>query len=144
MKQVLIEIKGTQQYDDGKPDVTTFMTNGSFSCENGVYKLCYDESEMIGAKGVKTELTVENGEKMTLSRTGGMKSRLVVEKGRRHSCLYNTPQGDFVIGIYGETLNTQLSDNGGSIYMSYTIDVYSGLLSKNIMEIKVKETEECL
>ncbi|MBO5908909.1 MAG: DUF1934 family protein, partial [Clostridia bacterium] len=60
------------------------------------------------------------------------------------SCLYNTPQGDFVIGIYGETLNTQLSDNGGSIYMSYTIDVNSGLLSKNIMEIKVKETEECL
>ena len=141
MKDVLIEIKGTQNYGEDS-DVTTFTTNGSLEEKDGVYTLCYDESEMIGAKGVKTLLTIENGTKMTLCRTGGMESRMVVEKGRRHSCLYNTPQGDFVIGIYGEALISNLNAQGGKIYMSYTIDVNSGLISKNIMEIKVKELKQ--
>ncbi len=139
MKEVLIKIKGTQQYAEQDSDVTTFTTVGTLKTKDGVYILSYDESEMIGAKGVKTELTIEDGTKMTLARTGGMESRMTVEKGRRHNCLYNTPHGDFVIGIYGDAIKVDMNSDGGSIYMSYTIDVNSGLLSKNIMEIKVKE-----
>lgn len=139
MKEVLIEIKGRQQYAHEDEDVTTFTTNGTLSYKNDVLTLCYNESEMIGAKGVQTELIVENGNKMTLIRRGGMESRMIVERGRRHSCLYNTPEGDFVIGIFGEALMLELSSTGGKIYMSYTLDVNSGLLSKNIMEIKFEE-----
>lgn len=142
MKEVLIEIKGTQQYAGDDSDVTTFTTNGTLSVADGVYTLSYFESEMIGAKGVKTELTIEHCRKATLARKGGMESRMTVEKGRRHSCLYNTPHGDFVIGTYGEALLAELDESGGKIYMSYTLDVNSGLLSKNIMEIKVKEIEQ--
>lgn len=142
MKEVLIEIKGRQQYSPKDEDVTTFTTSGSLSYENDVLTLCYNESEMIGAKGVETELIVEKGRKMTLIRRGGMESRMIVEKGRRHSCLYNTPEGDFVIGIFGEALMLETNKNGGRIYMSYTLDVNSGLLSKNIMEIKFEEISD--
>ncbi len=138
MKDVLIEIKGTQQYQDSEPDVSTFTTTGKFSVDEKEIKLIYKESEMIGAKDVTSEITIE-GDTVTLARRGGMESRLTIQKGRRHSCLYNTPEGDFVIGIYGESLLTELAQNSAKIYMSYTIDVYSGLLSKNIMEIKIKE-----
>ena len=117
MKEVLIEIKGRQQYSPKDEDVTTFTTSGSLSYENDVLTLCYNESEMIGAKGVETELIVEKGRKMTLIRRGGMESRMIVEKGRRHSCLYNTPEGDFVIGIFGEALMLETNKNGGRIYM---------------------------
>ena len=142
MKEVLIEIKGRQQYAREDEDVTTFTTNGTLSYEDDVLTLCYNESEMIGAKGVKAELRIESGSKMTLIRRGGMESRMIVEKGRRHSCLYNTPEGDFVIGIFGEALMLELNSTGGRIYMSYTLDVNSGLLSKNIMEIKFKEIKD--
>jgi len=138
MKDVLIEIKGTQQYSESEPDVSTFTTTGKFSVDEKEIKLIYNESEMIGAKDVTSEITIE-GDTVTLARRGGMESRLTIEKGRRHSCLYNTPEGDFVIGIYGESLLTEFTQNSAKIYMSYTIDVYSGLLSKNIMEIKIKE-----
>lgn len=139
MTEVLIEIKGTQKYAEGHEDVTTFTTNGTLFFENGILILCYDESEMIGAKDVKTELIIESNNKMTLIRRGGMESRMTVEKGRRHSCLYNTTEGDFVIGLFGEALMLETNKNGGKIYMSYTLDVNSSLLSKNIMEIKFKE-----
>ena len=139
MTNVLIEIKGIQKYAEGHDDETVFTTSGTLSYENSVLILCYDESEMIGAKGVKTKLMIESNNKMTLVRSGGMESRMTVEKGRRHSCLYNTPQGDFVIGIFGEALMLEKSEKGGKIYMSYTIDVNSGLLSRNIMEIRFEE-----
>ena len=139
MKEVLIEIKGIQKYAEGHEDETTFTTNGTLSHKDNTLVLNYAESEMIGAKGVKTELIIESGCKMTLIRRGGMESRMTVEKGRRHSCLYNTPEGDFVIGIFGEALMLETNKNGGKIYMSYTLDVNSGLLSKNIMEIKFEE-----
>ncbi len=138
MKEVLIEIKGTQQYPEGEPEVSTFTTTGQFSADEKEIKLIYKESEMIGAKDVTSEITIE-GDLVTLARTGGMESRLTIEKGRRHTCLYNTPEGDFVIGIFGDSLLTEFSQTTAKIYMSYTIDVYSGLLSKNIMEIKIKE-----
>ena len=138
MTEVLIEIKGTQQYPDGEPDVTTFTTTGTLYKNGDTLKLCYDESEMIGAENVSTEIVLK-GNTVFLNRSGGMESQLTIEKGRRHTCLYNTPQGDFVIGIFGESLLSDFDGANGKIYMSYTIDVYSGLLSKNIMEIKVKE-----
>ena len=139
MKEVLIEIKGIQKYAEEHEDETVFTTNGTLNHTNGILTLCYDESEMIGAKDVKTELIMEGSNKMTLIRRGGMESRMTVEKGRRHSCLYNTPEGDFVIGIFGEALMLETNKNGGKIYMSYTLDVNSSLLSKNIMEIKFEE-----
>lgn len=140
MKEVLIEIKGTQILPEGDPDTTVFTTTGTLEVNNDGFLLSYKESEMIGADNVSTEINV-NGDTVVLTRTGGMESQLTIEKGRRHTCLYNTPQGDFVIGIFGESLMTELFETEGKIYMSYTIDVYSGLLSKNIMEIKIKEIE---
>ncbi len=138
MKEVLIEIKGTQQYPEQEPDITTFTTTGRLSVDEKEIKLIYKESEMIGAKDVTSEITIQ-GDTVTLARSGGMESQLTFEKGRRHTCLYNTPEGDFVIGIFGESLLTEFTETVAKIYMSYTIDVYSGLLSKNIMEIKIKE-----
>lgn len=141
MKEVLIEIKGRQQYAEGHDDETTFTSTGTFEEKDGAIMLRYDESEMIGAKGVSTELVVENGSRVTLVRSGGLNSKMTVEKGRRHSCLYNTQHGDFVIGIFGEALMLETNEKGGKIFMSYTLDVNSGLLSKNIMEIKFREIE---
>lgn len=138
MNDVLIEIKGVQQYPDSEPDVTTFTTTGSVERTGNKLCLCYNESEMIGAKDVHSKIMIK-GDTVILTRTGGMESQLTIEKGRRHTCLYNTPQGDFVIGIFGESLVTEVSEHQGKIQMSYTIDVFSGLVNKNILEIKFKE-----
>ena len=64
---------------------------------------------------------------------------LTVEKGKRHSCLYDSPQGAFVIGIFGEEISSNVNENGGEIHAKYTIDVNSGLLSSNKMDIKIEE-----
>lgn len=136
MNNVIIKIKGTQIYEENK-DVTEFTTEAQMETGDNLIKLYYNESEEIGAKDVKTELLV-SGKRLELIRSGSLSGGLTVEKGKRHTCLYNTPYGDFMVGVYGEAVNASVDDKGGKIYLSYTLDVNSGLLSRNIMEIEIK------
>lgn len=143
MNNVIIDIKGKQKYAGSNEwDVTEFSTEGIFEkTENGC-RIAYDESDMIGAENVKSEIVLEDGIKAEISRTGPVSTRMTVEKGKRHSCFYSTPQGDFTIGIFGESVTTRFKELKGEIYLSYTIDVNSSLVSENKMEIKIKELRQ--
>ncbi len=143
MNNVIIDIKGKQKYVGSKEwDVTEFSTEGILEKTENGYRIVYDESDMIGAENVKSEVVIEDGIKAEISRTGPVSTRMTVEKGKRHSCFYSTPQGDFTIGIFGESVSTRLRESKGEIYLSYTIDVNSSLVSENKMEIKIKELRQ--
>ena len=44
-----------------------------------------------------------------------------------------------MIGISGDEIKSGVNDNGGDLYLKYTIDINSGLLSENEMFINIKE-----
>ena len=138
MKDVLIDIKGTQGIGDDT-DTIELTTVGQMAEKNGKYYLFYNENDAIGKSNVKTTLKAEGENRITLSRSGGLESKLVIEKGRRSKCFYSTVQGELVIGIFGEEIINSLNDDGGTLSMTYTIDVENNLLSKNKVEIKVRE-----
>lgn len=143
MNNVIIDIKGKQKYAGSKEwDVTEFSTEGIFEQTENGYRILYDESDMIGAENVKSEVLIENGVKAEISRTGPVSTRMTVEKGKRHSCFYSTPEGDFTIGIFGESVASKFKELKGEVYLSYTIDVNSSLISENKMEIKIKELRQ--
>lgn len=137
MKEVLIKITGTQGLD-GDTDSVELTTVGKLGIKEGQFWLTYDESEMLGVKGIKTSLMVKDDNTVILKRSGGYTSRLVVEEGVRNSCFYSTPHGDLVIGIFGESVSHNLTDEGGTLNMSYTIDSNLQLISRNTVEISVK------
>ncbi|MBE6798100.1 MAG: DUF1934 domain-containing protein [Ruminococcaceae bacterium] len=141
MKDVLIDIKGTQGIGDDA-DVIEFTTVGQMACKNGKYYLFYNENDTLGADDIKTTLKAEGDDKITLSRTGRLESRLVIEKGQRSKCFYSTIQGQLVLGIFGESIVNTLKDDGGTLSMAYTIDVDNSLLSRNTVEIKVREVNK--
>ena len=137
MKDVLIKITGTQGLD-GDTDSVELTTVGKMGIKEGQFLLSYDESEMLGVKGIKTTLMVKNENTVILKRSGGYASRLIVQEGARNSCFYSTPHGDLVIGIFGESVSHNLTEDGGTLNMSYTIDSNLQLISKNTVEISVK------
>ena len=143
MNNVIINIKGKQKYADSKEwDVTEFSTEGILEKTQNGYRITYDESDMIGAENVKSEVLIEDSVKAEVSRTGPVTTRMTVEKGKRHSCFYSTPEGDFTIGIFGESVTARFKELKGEVYLSYTIDVNSSLISENKMEIKIKELRQ--
>ena len=139
IKDVIIEIK-TEQSLDGQSDSIEFSTDGRFGMKDGSYFISYDESGLLDVEGhIKTTLYVKPDNTVVLQRKGSYNSRMVIEKGVRTSCFYSTPVGDLLLGIFGEKVLSNLNENGGSVAITYLIDADAKLLSRNKVNISVRE-----
>lgn len=137
-KDVLIEIKGVYR-QDGDEDEVELFTTGSYYKRNGHYYIAYDESEATGFEGTHTVLKVENSDRVTMLRTGASKSQLIVERGIRHQCHYDTGYGSMMIGVSGDRVVSKLDDNGGNLEFAYSLDVNTLLASENSVYVNVRE-----
>ena len=139
-KEVVISIKGMQQYEGALPDAVELVTAGRLARDGTGYTLSYQESELTGLEGTLTTIQVD-GEQVTLMRVGEFNSQLVFQEGRRHLSMYNTPYGAMSVGVNTRHLLTQLNDQGGNIEVDYTIEVDHALAGRNVFRIDVKEAE---
>ena len=136
-KEVSITIDSTQIVD-GESDKTELFTVGTMElCDNG-YRLCYDESGATGFEGSHVAVRV-TADSVVVERTGKAVSTLIIERGKKHHCQYGTEFGDFLIGVNTDEVRNDLSEKGGEVYLKYTLDINSSLMSENEMKIKVKE-----
>ncbi|MBQ0084366.1 MAG: DUF1934 domain-containing protein [Clostridiales bacterium] len=139
MNDVIIDIKSRQLSADNDNSIE-LTTHGRLLEKDGKLMLSYDDSQTIKNSKIKTTIHAD-GEKLTLMRSGAIESRLVVEQGKRHRCFYNIPQGELMLGIYGEEVKNRLKADGGYLKMKYNIDINNDFLSENIVEIKVRKVE---
>jgi len=142
-KDAMISIKGIYS-TDGDKDTVELLTCGRFYRKNNSYWLSYDESETTGFEGQKTTLHVEK-DRVTMRRSGSFDTQLIIEKGSRHQCLYDTGFGAITVGINGRDVRSTLNDDGGEVDFSYAMDINTALTSENRVIIKVdpqNDTEE--
>ncbi len=138
MKKVLIKIKGTQGAGDDQ-SVIELSTEGVMRYFEGEYVLTYSEDQTVEGGKIKTQLTVQDGKRIILERKGDLNSRLIITEGERNQCLYAIPQGSLALGIYGKEVKCDMTEKGGKIKMSYSIDANLEPLSENTVEITVEE-----
>ena len=139
-KDVVISIKGMQQYEDTDPDTIELVTAGRMQRVGESYTLSYQESELTGLEGTLTTIQVE-GEQVTLMRVGEFNAQMVFQEGRRHLSMYNTPYGAMAIGVNTRHLLADLNDQGGDIEIDYAIEVDHAIAGRSIFQIKVTEAE---
>ena len=137
-KDVWISIKGTQHVN-GETDTVELMTDGTLAQRNGRYYISYEESSETGMEGTRTLLKIEGEERVTLSRYGARRGQLIIEKGRRHLCNYDTGYGSMMIGIFSNEITSSLTDEGGEVYFQYSLDINSSLASENEVLINIRE-----
>ena len=123
---VMIQMKSIQSIYDEKTE-TELITQGKFSKKNNSYHISYEDSEATGFKGSVTEILVTENKFASIIRTG-----------KKHHCHYETPYGSMDIGIYTHSIKNNLMDDGGDLYLKYTIDINASYMSDNeiIMNIK--------
>lgn len=136
---VMITVKGTQTVE-GESNVTELTSEGTLEIINGLPVMTYDESDMTGEK-VKAKLSMLSDTAFEFERIGAFSTKMLIEKGVRHNCSYSTPYGEMMLGIVGRSLDNKMTESGGKVGLTYTIDVNSALLSENEIEITVKTTE---
>ena len=151
----LIRIDGRMEQGD-ESDSVQLMTRGSFVRRGGSFFISYKESETTGYEGCTTTVKVAKDEsKVSMTRFGPAAGQLVVEKGIRHLCHYDTGYGPMMIGVSGDRvvselgdlgvaadeIHSRLTDEGGEVEFSYTLDAdQNTILSRNLVKISVKRT----
>ncbi len=137
-KEVTMTLKGVQNMY-GERSESEIITNAIFSTVKNGFKIVYQESEATGFEGEHTEITACGNEMATILRSGDRGSLLVVEKDKKHHCQYFTPYGELSIGIYANAIENNLTADGGSLYLKYTVDANSSYISDNEVIIEISE-----
>ena len=78
-----------------------------------------------------------------MTRFGKAPSQLVIEKGVRHICHYETGFGSVSLGVAADEITPELGPEGGRLQFSYTLD--SGgenFISRNLVDIHVEQLPE--
>lgn len=105
---------------------------------NGDRIIAYEESETTGMEGSHMMLRVSPEDMVSIVRTGTFQTHLVVQEGRKHFCHYETPFGDFAVGVAAKWVRNRLTDEGGTLSLRYTVDANTTLLSDNEIDISVR------
>lgn len=137
MKKVMIRIKGTQGTGDDV-SVTEFMSEGTLKRVGEKTVISYFDNAVLDNQSIKTVLTANGEDSITLERTGAIRSKLFIQKGSRNNCYYSVPEGNLTLGIYGKEIENSMTASGGRIKMTYTLDTDMRLISENTVEISIE------
>ena len=123
MKQaVVLRIRGRQSYDGQEPDVIELVTEGTMEFTGGGWDISYEETELTGMAGVTTTFRVEPG-KVTLRRTGKLRSEMVFQEGVRHESLYQLDFGALLMTVTAQQVYFDIVPDGGTIDIVYYIEI---------------------
>ena len=139
-KKKFIFVISSEITTDGDTSNIKLTTTGNYSKINGRWVLLYDEMSEDKTAVIKTMVKV-NDKSVTITRNGEDSSKLIVTEGERNMCHYRTQFGDILLGVYCNEVENDLKDSGGTISMSYTLDVNASVLSENKVTIKVREVK---
>ncbi len=109
--------------------------------QDGERVIAYAESETTGMEGSNMQLRIAKDGMISIVRTGTFQTHLVVQKGKKHFCHYETPFGEFAVGVSAKWVRNELTDEGGKLALRYTVDANSTLLSDNEIRINVRKMQ---
>lgn len=136
--EYLITIDGSHTADDDTESVS-LSTLGSYERRDGKDYITYRETDATGFGGDVTTVELESDRRAVITRQGHTNSRLVIERGQKHMCHYETGFGNLMIGIRADRIENHLREHGGHVRLRYALDFNANALSVNELNITVKE-----
>lgn len=133
----MIRLQDKHEYEVETADATMYLF-GDLVFDKDAYTITYRD-EAGDLAGCTTAITCK-GDEVSIHRTGPFQTELIMEKGRRHSCLYSTEYGDVLMGVYAENIDSHMAETGGYLEFAYTIDFDGDFVSRNTLHLTVKET----
>ncbi|MBR3844409.1 MAG: DUF1934 domain-containing protein [Clostridia bacterium] len=139
VKSTVIQMKTCQQVDDVKDtmEITTEATYEYFPLKQVI---TYEENTPEEGT-VQTVITVDRLPQkplVTLERKGSHTNCMTVQQGIRHQTLYAMGPCSFTMGVYGNTVACSLSEDRGSLYLSYSLDINATHASNNTLELTIR------
>ena len=121
-RDVVLSIRGRQTYADQEPEIIELVTDGTMEFRDNGWDISYQETELTGLEGVTTTFRVEAG-KVTLDRTGKLRSQMVFQQGVPHQSLYQMPFGALMLTVKATSVFFDIVPDGGVIDLMYDIEI---------------------
>lgn len=138
-KNMLLTFRSNMTSPEEEKDHIEFMTRAEFIKQNNKYYVTFCDTEAIGEESMsKTTLKIEK-EKVTLLRYGASNTQFIFEQGKKHTGQYETPYGAFSVGVFADQLNVDITENGGSLDVSYGVYLNDLISQYNELYIDLKE-----
>ena len=122
MIPVMLQIRGTQRYQDQEPEVIELTTEGTLQKQKEVWEISYEESDLTGLAGVTTTFRV-GPRGVVLKRSGKIQNQMIFMEGRRHESLYQIDIGALMITVKATKVQSDLSETGGTVDVHYNIEI---------------------
>ena len=128
--------------EDENEEFVELMTRGDFVLRGSSYYITYQETETTGYAGCTTTLKIAaDGSRVAMLRFGkkaGAGTQLLIEKGKRNLCHYETGYGSMTLGVTADEIRCELTEKGGTVRFAYLLDADSAeLVSRNRLEVTV-------
>ena len=138
-EKYIINILDTHE-SNGEKSQAELTTVGGFSVTDNGFSLSYREQDET-LKNCVTTLDIFGSDKVIMTRTGDYSAEMVLENKKRNSCYYSTPMGDLFMGVYTKKIEPDLTADGGTLELNYTVDFNAGILYENSLSISIKRAQ---
>jgi uncharacterized beta-barrel protein YwiB (DUF1934 family) len=136
----LITLKGGQQIC-GQRESYEIVTVGAYQKDGENYTVVYEGSELTGYEGATTRLEV-SPTAVSMLRFGAGASQMFFETGSKFIGRYNTPFGDFDVGVFTNSMDVNLNENGGDVRLEYLIDLNHQGPVQNDLTVHIERTNQ--
>lgn len=131
-----LKIKTTQVVEGEAFDMN-FEINASYVKINDTRYISYIQIDEESKNKLRTTIKIKSNGIITIIK--GKSEGMVLEIGKTHSCSYPTPFGNILLDVSAFKIINNLSDDGGELELQYSLIVDGNELSKNTLELTVKE-----
>ena len=133
---VVIELKSSVVSDE-REDMSLNVL-GTMVWQDDCCQLTFEILDEDGTP-ILTEVKTEGGF-VVIGQKGSRTSRLLIRQGERVASDYATPYGSLRIGVTGLSMVNALTPLGGTLKLTYEVDVNAASVSTNTIEILVRRT----
>ena len=139
-KYVLVSIKGTHMRDEDNENIE-LVVPAKYSAEAGVEKITYDELIEGSKHSIKNTISVDT-EGLSILKEGFTNSNMNFYKnGKKHITYYNTPYGEFVMGILTKNIDIQRSEDRLKVSVDYLLDLGEDFVSDCNIVVDVRSKQ---
>lgn len=133
-KRAVISVSSVQG-DDKEP--VAVVTPGDFYVKDGTYYARYEETEISGMKGTTTTLKIKKDE-LVLLRRGTTNARMQFSPSLKNVSMYSTPYGTLQVETNTLSIETNVDDDGGEVFVSYGMDISGQKVPNTELKISIK------
>lgn len=138
-KEILLTLTGLQLFGE-ENEAVEIVTVGEYYKRGDRHYILYEEA-VEGLSGHISNIVKIGENSLEVLKKGLTNTRMVLEKGKRHTCLYQTPYGELSLGFLGREIRIEESDRYIRVNAEYLLEISEKSMVECTMNLEIRPRE---